>query len=273
MAAQCWENVNHYATNVIFFFYPRVPESWILNPCFSLRTTSITRGSFQKFCKMCFFSLKMNLFYKVHLDAFNIISIVLYHSGPTHILRFELLLLVRGSFQKFCKLCVFSLKIILLYKVHLHAVNIISIVLYHSGPTFRSKSFISVMRPSLLMRLITQATSLDTSSMLLKRFPRSGFIRNNSKSGGLSPPDFELFPKLKKPLRAKRFRNTEEVFNEVTYVIRHTNNEGVQTGIQELSQTLDHCDKAQWRLYWKPVNLFCKIDSFLKRKHTLCRTF
>jgi hypothetical protein len=29
------------------------------------------------------FSLKTNLFYKIHLQAFNVISIVLYHSGPT----------------------------------------------------------------------------------------------------------------------------------------------------------------------------------------------
>jgi hypothetical protein len=41
------------------------------------------RGSFQKFCTLYVFSLKMNLFYKIHLQAFNIISIVLYHSGPT----------------------------------------------------------------------------------------------------------------------------------------------------------------------------------------------
>jgi hypothetical protein len=39
------------------------------------------------------------------------------------------------------------------------------------------------------MHLITQVTSLDTSSMLLKHFPRSGFFNfgNKSKSGGLSP--------------------------------------------------------------------------------------
>jgi hypothetical protein len=39
-----------------------------------------------------------------------------------------------------------------------------------------------------------------------------------------------------------------------------------------LSQTLDRCDKAQWRLHWRTVNVFCKINSFLKRKHTVCRT-
>jgi hypothetical protein len=40
------------------------------------------RGSFQ-ISAHCVFSLKMNLFYKIHLQAFNVISIVLYHSGPT----------------------------------------------------------------------------------------------------------------------------------------------------------------------------------------------
>jgi hypothetical protein len=39
------------------------------------------------------------------------------------------------------------------------------------------------------------------------------------------------------------------------------------------TQTLDRCDKAQWRFLWRPVNVFCKINSFLKRKYTVCRTF
>jgi len=48
------------------------------------------RGSFQKFCTLYVFSLKMNLFYKIHLQAFSVISIVLYHRGPMfgHILYF-----------------------------------------------------------------------------------------------------------------------------------------------------------------------------------------
>jgi hypothetical protein len=41
------------------------------------------RRSFQKFCTLYVFSLEMNLFYKTHLQAFNVISIVLYYSGPT----------------------------------------------------------------------------------------------------------------------------------------------------------------------------------------------
>jgi hypothetical protein len=76
---------------------------------------------------------------------------------------------------------------------------------------------------------------IDTSWMLLKSFPRSGFFNfgNKSKSVGLSPPDVDLFPKLKKPLRGKRVRSIEEVSNEVTLVIRRIRNEGVLTGVQD----------------------------------------
>jgi hypothetical protein len=50
----------------------------------------------------------------------------------------------------------------------------------------------------------------------------------------MSPPDFDLFTKLKKPLHGKRFRSIEEVSNEVTRVTRRIKNEGVLTGIQDL---------------------------------------
>jgi len=54
-----------------------------LNFCVRLcPSISHIRGSFQKFWPMYVFSLKMNLFYKIHLQAFSVISIVLYHSGP-----------------------------------------------------------------------------------------------------------------------------------------------------------------------------------------------
>jgi hypothetical protein len=41
-------------------------------------------------------------------------------------------------------------------------------------------------------------------------------LLNKSKSGELIPLDFDLFPKLKKPLRGKLFRSIEEVSDEVT---------------------------------------------------------
>ena len=53
-------------------------------------------------------------------------------------------------------------------------------------------------------------------------------------SPNMSPPDCDLFPKLKKPLRGKSFRSIGEVSDEVTRVIRRINNEGVLTGIQDL---------------------------------------
>jgi histone-lysine N-methyltransferase SETMAR len=56
-------------------------------------------------------------------------------------------------------------------------------------------------------------------------------------SPDISPSDFDLFPKLKKSLRGKRFRSIKEVSNEVTRVIRCINNEGVLTAIQELPKS------------------------------------
>jgi hypothetical protein len=50
----------------------------------------------------------------------------------------------------------------------------------------------------------------------------------------MSLPEFDLFPKLKKLLRGKRFRSIEEVSDEVTGVIRRINNEGVLRRIQDL---------------------------------------
>jgi histone-lysine N-methyltransferase SETMAR len=48
------------------------------------------------------------------------------------------------------------------------------------------------------------------------------------------PPDFDVFPKLKKPLCGKCLRSIEEVYDKVTRVIICINNEGFLTGIQDL---------------------------------------
>jgi hypothetical protein len=81
-------------------------------------------------------------------------------------------------------------------------------VLYHSGPTFGK------VLCSCLDAFVVDAS--DYSGHLVRHllnaseaFPTEVFLRNKSKSGGLSP-------KLKKQLRGKRFRSIEEVSNEVT---------------------------------------------------------
>ena len=51
---------------------------------------------------------------------------------------------------------------------------------------------------------------------------------------GRSPPDFDLFPKLKKTLRGISFATLKEASIEVTRVIRQLNSEGVISGIQDL---------------------------------------
>jgi hypothetical protein len=84
----------------------------------------------------------------------------------------------------------------LFYKIHLQACNVISIVLYHSGPTFGQVLY------SCLDAFVVDAS--DYSGHLIRHlsaseaFPTEWFLGNKSKSGGLNPPDFDFFPKLKR---------------------------------------------------------------------------
>jgi hypothetical protein len=89
----------------------------------------------------------------------------------------------------------------LFYKIHLQAFNVISIVLYHSGPTFLKVLY------SCLDAFVVDAS--DYSGNLIRHLL-------NPSEAFPTEWDFDLFPKLKKPLRGKRFRSVEWVSNEVT---------------------------------------------------------
>jgi hypothetical protein len=84
----------------------------------------------------------------------------------------------------------------LFYKIHLQAFNVIYIVLYHSGPTFGQVLY------SCLDAFVVDASDYwgHLTRHLLnasEAFPTEWFLQfwDQSKSGGLSPPLFDLFPK------------------------------------------------------------------------------
>ena len=60
----------------------------------------------------------------------------------------------------------------------------------------------------------------------------------------MSPPDFDLFPKLKQPIRV-RFSSLEELSSEGTRAIRHTNKSGVLDGIIMLPKRWDSVIEKQ----------------------------
>jgi hypothetical protein len=120
----------------------------------------------------------------------------------------------------------------LFYKIHLQAFNVISIVLYHGGPTFGKVLY------SCLDAFVFDES--DYSGHLIRHLlnasevvPTEWFLQfwEQVKVWWAQATRFWLVPK--KPLRGKRLRSIEEVSNEVTWVIRRINNEGVQTGIQD----------------------------------------
>jgi hypothetical protein len=53
-----------------------------------------------------------------------------------------------------------------------------------------------------------------------------------ASSSDTSPPDYDLFPKLKNPLRSQRFPTLNALNASVTRRIRHINSRGELNGIQ-----------------------------------------
>ena len=55
-------------------------------------------------------------------------------------------------------------------------------------------------------------------------------------SPDMSPPDFDLFPKLKQPMRGHRYSSLEELSAAVTQAVRQMNKDGLLDGIAKLSK-------------------------------------
>jgi hypothetical protein len=58
----------------------------------------------------------------------------------------------------------------------------------------------------------------------------------------MSPCDFDLFPKMKEPLRGKRFRSVEEVMQAVGWSLATINRNRSADGIRRLPQIWDKVD-------------------------------
>jgi histone-lysine N-methyltransferase SETMAR len=58
-------------------------------------------------------------------------------------------------------------------------------------------------------------------------------------SPDMSPPDFNLFPKLKEPMNGHRFSSLEEVSAAVTRAIQGLNKSGTLNGIANLPKRWD----------------------------------
>ncbi|PNF31351.1 hypothetical protein B7P43_G10893, partial [Cryptotermes secundus] len=64
-------------------------------------------------------------------------------------------------------------------------------------------------------------------------------------SPDMSPPDFDLFPKLKQPMRGRRFPSLEELSAAVNRAIRPINKDGVLDGIVKLPTRWDSVIEKQ----------------------------
>jgi len=78
-----WNTTAGILCQLFYFFLPYEPikfAAFIIGVYFCVCSSTWV---ISKFLHTVRFLFKINLFYKIHLQAFNVISIVLYHSGPT----------------------------------------------------------------------------------------------------------------------------------------------------------------------------------------------
>ena len=61
----------------------------------------------------------------------------------------------------------------------------------------------------------------------------------------MSPPDFNLFPELKEPMRGQHFSSLEELSIDDTQAIRYMNKSGVLDGIIMLPKSWDSVIEKQ----------------------------
>jgi hypothetical protein len=66
-----------------------------------------------------------------------------------------------------------------------------------------------------------------------------GSVTHAPSSPDVSPPDFDLFPKLKQPMHGQRFSSLEETSAAVTRAIRTLNKSGTLDGIAYLPKHWD----------------------------------
>jgi hypothetical protein len=153
----------------------------------------------------------------------------------------------------------------LFYKIHLQAFNVISLVLYHSGPTFGQVSH-SCLDASVFYASDYSGHLIRHILNVSEAFPTEWFLKLWEQVK-VSWAEISTCPKN---WRNHSVGNASETLRRC--LMRWP--EWLHASTKKTSrQTLDRCDKAQRRLRWRPINVFCKINSFLKRKHTVCRTF
>ena len=80
--------------------------------------------------------------------------------------------------------------------------------------------------------ILTDKARLHTADVVTKKFRDYGWevSPHAPYSPDMGPPGFDLFPKLKEPMRGRRFSSLEELSTDGTRAIRHMNKSGVLYG-------------------------------------------
>ena len=99
-------------------------------------------------------------------------------------------------------------------------------------------------RPQLLVSgplILNDNTRPHIAVVVTKKLREYGWevLRHAHYSPDMSPPDFDLFPKIKEPKSGRSFSSLKELSTDGTQAIRHLNKSGVLDGIIMLPKCWD----------------------------------
>jgi len=185
------------------------------------------------------------------------------------------------AFQKFPFFCV-----TLYFTKYIYRPSTLSPLCFITAVQRLSKPCIPVRTPSLLMDLITRVTSLDTSSMFLKRFPRNSFFNfgKKSKVGGLMSGLYGRWGSTCHPYFSKISHTASEAWGRALMYDRWSLRE---IWLQPVSSSISRLRFAEQGPRGLPIRTLCsllKSGSQLSRKSewleyptgrasAVCRTF
>ena len=101
----------------------------------------------------------------------------------------------------------------------------------------------SPSEPSAHVSALEQRAYIKIETFRGKSVPEIGWetLPHSAYSPDMSPPDYDLFLKLKEPLRRIRFPTLNDLSTAVSRRIRQLNSEGVLTGITDLPDRWKAC--------------------------------
>jgi len=128
-------------------------------------------------------------------------------------------------------------------------------LLNHLCPALRRKQQHLLATNPIILHDNARAHTANVVTNLLRRW-RWEILEPPSYSADMSPCDYDLFAKMKEPLRGIRYNTREAIIRAVGRSLLDSNRSGCADGVRCLPQIWQKVVHMGGRLYWRNLNVF-----------------